>query len=408
MKAVDRKTGSKEDSKPKAKVSKYSYLMMLGHAMADVPQGSLSAVLPFLIAEHHYSYAAAAGLVLVSNLLSAVTQPIFGWLGDRDERPWFIIAGMMLAAAGITLVGFFDNYVACCVAVVTIGIGVSLFHPEGSKLANIASSDTNKGTAMGIFAVGGNVGFTGGPILATVAILAFGLKGTAVFMVPAIVASALFVPHLGDLKRIGREYKTQLREDTKSGEMPPDNVKGFAAVAIVVFFRSVIMISLNTFIPLYWIGVFMSSMAAGNIQLSIFAAVGIVATLVGGRLADVIGFRLLFRICTIALPPFLFLFAFCRTPASGTVLILIVSVLVFMCHSAFTITGQSFMPNHMGMASGVLFGLTVSIGGFFAPLIGRIGDVYGLEQAMLAVACFSIGSLVAVFFIPKPQIGPKG
>ncbi|MDR3363654.1 MAG: MFS transporter [Clostridiales Family XIII bacterium] len=375
--------------------------MLLGHATTDITQGSLPAILPFLIAEHHYTYAAAAGLVFAGNLLSAVSQPIFGWLGDKAARPWFMLVGILLAAVGITLVGFLDNYAASCAAVVVMGIGVSLFHPEGSKLANIAAGRVNKGIGMSIFSVGGNIGFTGGPIIATAAILAFGLRGTAVFLIPAVVVSFLLAPHMKDFERLGRDFKEQVKEDTKAGELPPDNVKGFTAVAVVTFFRAVMASSLNTFIPLFWIGVFLKSTAEGNLNLSIYAAAGIVATLAGGRLADRFGFRAIIRACCIAVPPLFFLFVYNRSPIAGTFLIVFVSIFLAMSNSALMVTGQSFMPNRIGMASGVLFGLTISMGGLVAPIIGRIGDVYGLERAMFTIACFSIGALVAVFFIPK-------
>jgi len=156
-----------------------------------------------------------------------------------------------------------------------------------------------------------------------------------------------------------------------------------------------------TFIPLFWIGVFMSTTAEGNMHLSIFAAAGIIATLLGGKLADTFGFRRIFRTCCVAIAPLLFFFVLNRTPLVATILILLIPLALSMANSPLVVTGQSFMPNHIGMASGVLFGLTISMGGLFAPVIGRIGDIYGLEQAMFTIAMFSIGALVAVFFIPK-------
>ena len=387
--------------KPKVKISKYSYMMLVGHVATDIAQGGLPAILPFLIAEHHYSYAAAAGLVFAGNLLSAISQPFFGWLGDKVERPWFMIAGIMLASVGITLVGFFESYVMSCIAVIIMGVGVSLFHPEGSKLANIAAGEVNKGAGMSIFSVGGSAGFSIGPIIATAAIVAFGLRGTTVFLIPAIVASIILFPNLKEFKRLGTEHKAHVKEDATSGDLPPDNVKGFTAVAIVIFFRSCIQTSLNTFIPLFWIGIFLASTTTGNLHLSMYAACGIVATLLGGRLADRFGYRRVFRIGCFALPVFIFLFVFNRTPLYATILIILVSICLSMSNSPLVLTGQSFMPRHMGTASGVLFGLTVSMGGLMAPVIGRIGDVYGLEQAMFAIACFSIGCFVTVFFIPK-------
>jgi len=398
-------TETNTNTNTKVKISKYSYMMLLGHATTDIAQGGLPAILPFLIAEHHYSYAAAAGLVFAGNLLSAVSQPFFGWLGDKVERPWFMIAGIMLAAVGITLVGYFESYVLCCVAVIIMGIGVSLFHPEGSKLANIAAGETNKGAGMSVFSVGGSVGFSVGPMIATFAIVSFGLKGTAIFLIPAVVASVILFPRLKEFKQLSIDHKAHVKEVITSGELPPDNVKGFSAVAIVIFFRSCIQTSLNTFIPLFWIGIFMASTTTGNLHLSMYAGVGIVAVLVGGRLADLVGFRLLFRICCFALPVFIFLFVFNRTPLYATILIILVAVCLQMSNSPLVLTGQAFMPNHIGMASGVLFGLTISMGGLIAPVIGRIGDVYGLEQAMFTIACFSIGVFIAVFFVPKLVTG---
>ena len=378
-------------------------MMLLGHAVTDISQGALPAILPFLIAEHHYTYAAAAGLVFAGNMLSAITQPIFGWLGDRVERPWFMVAGILLAAAGIALVGFLENYIASCVAVIVMGIGVSLFHPEGSKLANIAAGEVNKGAGMSIFSIGGNIGFSVGPLIATAAIMSLGLRGTAIFLVPAAIASIILFPRLNEFKKLSVDHMKHVREDIKTGELEPDNIKGFSAVAAVIFFRSVLMTSLSTFIPLFWIGVFLASTAEGNMHLSMFAGIGIIATLAGGRLADRFGYRRIFRTCCFVLPPVIFLFVLGRVPVYATVLMLLVAIFLSMSNSPLVITGQSFMPNHMGMASGVLFGLTVSMGGLMAPFIGRIGDVYGLELAMITIACFSIGAFVAVFFIPKKK-----
>ena len=385
----------------KTKISKYSYMMLLGHAATDISQGALPAMLPFLIVEHNYTYAAAAGLVFAGNLMSALAQPLFGWIGDKVERPWFMVAGIMLAAVGITFVGFFDNYIACCAAVIIMGIGVALYHPEGSKLANIAAGEVNKGAGMSVFSIGGNIGFSVGPIIATAAIFSLGLRGSAIFIAPAAVASIILIPHLKDFKKLSLDHMKHIREDIKSGEVEPDNVRGFSAVAIVVFFRSVLMTSFNTFVPLFWIGVFLSSTAEGNLHLSMFAGVGVVATLVGGRLADMFGHRRIFRTCCFFLPLFAFLFVLNRIPIFATVMLLLVAIALSMCNSPLMITGQGFMPNHIGMASGILFGVTVSMGGLMAPIMGRIADTYGLEQAMITIACFSIGAFIAVLFIPK-------
>lgn len=379
---------------------KYSYYMLLGHATTDIAQGSLPAILPFLVLQHHYSLAAAGGLLLAGNVLSAITQPLFGRIGDKSEKPWFMVVGVLLAGIGIALVGFLDSYVLTAVACVVMGVGVSLFHPEGSKLANIVAGES-KGVGMSIFSVGGNVGFTGGPLLATLLIGIFGLRGTAFYVVPAIVTTILLVPKLNEFKQIELEHKTTVKEQTKAKDVEPDNVRGFVSVAVVVFFRSVVMSTLNMMIPFFWVGVFLTSETVGNIHLSIFAAAGIVATLAGGRIAEVVGFRLLYRVCCTALAPLVFLFAFGHSPILGTILLILISMMLSGAQSALMVTGQGFLPNNMGTASGVLFGLTVSMGGIVAPAIGTVGDNYGMVAAMAVIAAIGIGALITVWMIPK-------
>ncbi|MDR3305873.1 MAG: MFS transporter [Clostridiales Family XIII bacterium] len=395
---MDQGTNQKEQ---KQGISKYTYLMLLGHATTDIAQGSLPAILAFLIDAHGYTLASAAGFVFAGNLISAITQPIFGHLGDKVSRPWFMIAGILMAAAGISLIGFLDSYVMTCVCAIIVGIGVSLFHPEGSKLANIAAGE-RKGVGMSVFSVGGNIGFTGGPLIATAAILIFGLKGTAIFMIPAIVTSLLLLPRLKEFKRLGEDFKASLKEETPERKaVAEDNVKGFTMVAIVTFFRATCASCLNIFIPLFFIRVFMTSVAAGNINLSIYAAAGIVATLAGGRIADRFGYRPLYRVCCAVVPPLLFFFAFNREPIFATIAIIFISIFISASHSALMVTGQGFLPTRIGMASGILFGLTISMGGIVAPFIGKIGDNFGLVPAMIVIACISVGGLVTVFFIPK-------
>ena len=379
---------------------KYSYYMLLGHATTDIAQGSLPAILPFLVSQHGYSLAAAGGLLLAGNVLSAVTQPLFGRIGDKSEKPWFMVAGILLAGIGISLVGFLTSYWLTAAACVLMGVGVSLFHPEGSKLANMVAGE-NKGVGMSIFSVGGNVGFTGGPLLAIALIGLFGLRGIGFYIIPAIVATALLAPRLKEFKQIEIEHKSRVERQTLAGKEEPDNVKGFVAVSIVVLFRSIVFSTLNMMIPFFWVAVFLTTESVGSLHLSIFAAAGIVATLAGGRLADIFGYRMIYRVCCTAAPPLLFLFAFNHSPVLGTVLLILISVLLAGANSALMITGQGFLSHNMGTASGVLFGLTVSMGGIVAPAIGKVGDNYGVATAMMVIAVISLGVLVTVWLIPK-------
>ena len=383
----------------KDKISKYSFIVMLGHFGVDMCQGALPALLPFLIIEHDLSYTAAATLLLAGNLISAISQPLFGYLGDKVERPWFMCLGMALSAIGLTLVGFFDKYILLCVATFIMGIGTSLFHPEGSKLASIVAGN-RKSVGMSIFAVGGNLGFVVGPILVVFIMKLIGLRGTAVFLIPVIIVILLLVPHLKEFTRLSNMRLAQVDEQKNEVKLY-DDWKGFLTVSMLMFFKSIVAVSMNTFVPLFFVSVLMRTPFYGSVNIAVFAASGAIATLSGGWIAEKIGVKRIYLICGTALPPLVFLFAFNDSVALATVLIIFIAFAISGAHSVLIVTGQAFLPNRMGMASGVLFGFTVSMGGVVAPIIGNIGDNFGLKIAMVTVACVSLGVMIASYLIPK-------
>src|SRR3954451_4103111 len=137
-----------------------------GHALADTCQGAVPAMLPFLIAEHHYSYAAASALVLAATVSSSVIQPVFGYYADRRSLAWLMPIGLLVAVVGVGLAGVAGDYALTFLAIVLSGLGVAAFHPEGSRFANYVSG-RRRGGGMSFFSLGGNAGFALGPLLVT-------------------------------------------------------------------------------------------------------------------------------------------------------------------------------------------------------------------------------------------------
>ncbi|MDR0518602.1 MAG: MFS transporter, partial [Clostridiales Family XIII bacterium] len=362
------------------KTKRYSYLLLMGHISTDINQGALPALLPFLIAEHGFSIASAAGLIFASNLVSSIVQPVFGHLGDKIEKPQLMCLGMLLASGGISLMGFMDSYWAMFFCAMGGGVGVALFHPEASKLAAHVSGE-NKGEGMSLFAVGGNSGFAVGPMVCSALMLAFGIHGTAAFIIIGVVTAAILMAKVKVIQSAAHEQK-EIALAAQSGEQR-DDWPSFMKVAMAMFCRSIVGTCLNTFIPLFWVYVLVQSAASGNVQLTIYSATGAVATLVGGRLADRIGFKRVVMICSIAAVPLLFALAMTRSTLVGGILIVLTGVFLNGCHSTFVVMGQGFLPNRLGLASGVLYGLTVSVGGMAAPGVGAIADHAGVPAAML-------------------------
>ena len=159
---------------------KYLYMLSTGHLSVDINSGSLPAILPFFVSEYGMDYTSIAGLMFASSFLSSVIQPLFGWLADKGSRQWFMGLGVLMTGLSLALTGFVQDYWSIFAAVTIMGIGSSIFHPEGARNVN-AIAGAQKGQGMSIFSAGGNSGFGIGPLLAVFLITTFGMKGTAVY-----------------------------------------------------------------------------------------------------------------------------------------------------------------------------------------------------------------------------------
>lgn len=358
-------------------------LLSLGHLMTDINQGAVPALLPFLIAEHRFSYTAVAGIVFATNFASTLVQPLFGHAADRFSKPWFLPLGVFLAGLGISLIGLFTSYTLIIMAAVISGIGVAAYHPEAARLVNFASGE-EKGTAMSYFGVGGTFGFAVGPIFATTALIYFGMKGTLVLLVPAsfiALVLAFQMPRLSTLEKTVNSHQT--------GQAPvtlPDRWAPFSRLTFNVIGRSIIFFGLNTFIPLYWITVLNQSKVSGGAALTVMSAAGVVGNILGGKLADRFGHIRIMFIGFSLLIPLVPALIWVNNPHIAMLLLIPIGMALFGVYSPLIVMGQKYLPNHIGLSSGITLGVAVAIGGIVAPLLGKIADIYGVWMALAGVA----------------------
>ena len=158
-------------------------MLSAGHMAVDFASGSLPALLPFLVDHFHLSYTLAAVLVLASTVSSSVVQPFFGLWSDRRGAIWLLPVGLTVGGVGMALVGVAPTYGLVVVCVLVGGFGIAAYHPEGSKFAAYASG-ARRASGMSLFSVGGNVGYALGSLVTTPIVVAIGLKGGLVVMVP--------------------------------------------------------------------------------------------------------------------------------------------------------------------------------------------------------------------------------
>src|SRR5215471_12185535 len=255
-------------------------LLSAGHFSVDLSQGAVPAMLPFFVAERHLSYAAAAGLVLAQTVSSSVLQPLFGQLTDRWPAPWLMPAGVALAGAGLGAAALLPTYGLIWLAIAISGIGVAAYHPEGARYARYASG-SRRATGMSVFSVGGNAGFAAGPVLATPILLLLGLRGGwAIGALPVAIAFAL-AAGVGRIEA-GRLAALAPAAAERAASGAADQWGPFFRLTGVLLARSILFYGLNTFIPLYWIGVFGQPPGAAGAALATLLIVGAAGTLIGG------------------------------------------------------------------------------------------------------------------------------
>ena len=372
-----------------------NYLCMVGHLCTDINQGALSACLPFLVMYNGYSYTSVAMLVFAANIASAVIQPLFGSIGDKKACPWFMALGVALAGIGIFGIGYVDDYWLVLASAMVSGIGVAMFHPEGGRLSNLAAG-LRKANGMSIFAVGGNIGFFVGPLMAAGALTAFGMRGTVVFLLPALACAVLLLAFNKRFLSLGTGDASAAAAADKR-----DQWGKFALVMGVISCRSIIEYGLMAFIPLFFVGVLGAGETTGSLMLSLFAIAGAFATLVSGRVAEKLGVHKTAFISLAVLTLALVLFSFNRSFGVAVLLVVVLTCCANLFYPAMVALGMSYLPRHLGTASGISYGLVMCVGGIADPFLGMAGDAVGLPVAILIIAAAAALGLALSIVVRK-------
>ncbi|MFJ1589092.1 MFS transporter [Kitasatospora albolonga] len=371
-------------------------LLSIGHACVDVYQGAVAALVPYFVAERAYTYAAASGIVLAASLLSSVVQPLFGMAADRRTMPWLLPVSTLVAGSGIAVSGLTGSYGPTLLFVGIGGIGVAAYHPESARVARIASRGSH--TAMGWFSLGGNLGFALAPVLVAAAVGAGGLGLTPLLVLPALVGSLLTLPVLRGLERVGSGAPGP-------GGAPrgPDDIASFVRLALAVVCRSVVFVGLSTFIAFYARERTGGGAAAGTAALVVLHLGGAVGTVLGGALAErrdrvtVVRGSYLLAVAAVAglvLVPGPAFYGFVALTSAG----------LYIPFSLQVTLAQDYLPSRVGTAAGVTLGLTISVGGLFSPLIGRLADMTSLRTALMPLIAMPALAWLLLRTLTEPAV----
>lgn len=371
-------------------------LLIAGHFVTDINTGALPAFLPFIKESLDLSYTMTATIILVFNLTSSVIQPAFGYFSDRWSVRWLLPVGPFLASLGLALLGLAPSYAWILFFASLSGIGQASYHPEGFKAASLLSGE-RKATVISFFHFGGNLGFALGPILTTTFFTFWGLKGSLLFLIPGIIMLIIFlstsqwkVPQAPSFNR----PKTGTGSSSGGGAFLP-----MVLLILTVVFRAATRLGLLTFVPFYFIKVQQSDPMVVGKYLSIFLLAGTLGVVGGGPLADRFGYKRMTLMSFAVSSLLLFLF-YMTSGTLSLVLFSMAGMFIIMSNAVTMAIGQSLMPNNLGMASGLLLGFAMGVGGISTTILGWVADHWGIPAALQAT--FVLPALAFLTFLPIP------
>ncbi|CUH96703.1 hypothetical protein P22_2793 [Propionispora sp. 2/2-37] len=376
------------------------WLITCAHAVTDLSSGALFVALPFFKVKFGLSYAELTAIVLLQNLTSSVSQPIFGYLSDRKSRPWWIPLGCFISGAmllGSLLVPSY-SLVLLCTAV--SGLGSAVFHPEGAKMVNWLSG-RSKGKGASLFAAGGNIGFALGSLFLG-ALLA---GDTAILYLFALPNVAIGILLLWTLDRFSR-LPQQKENGTGKAEIAVSLNLPLLALLGMVLTRATVNSGISTFVPLYYTSFLHGSSAYGASLLTVYLAAGAAGTLLGGPLSDRYGSKKVMLYSILPVAALLYLFKILGGVWTF-ILLAIISILLAATFTSSLVMAQKMMPGNIGMASGLTLGFSIGLGAMGVLALGHVADSAGLSWVFSLLAVLPVIGFLLTLFVREPEDLPE-
>lgn len=347
--------------------------LSLCHLLNDMMQSLLPSMYPILKQSYQLDFSQIGLITLAFQLTASLLQPVVGMFTDRYPQPYSAAVGMGLSVTGLGLLASADSYPLLLGAAACVGIGSSIFHPESSRVARLASGGRH-GFAQSLFQVGGNVGSAIGPLLAALIILPNGQKSVAWFMAAGLVA-------MGLLTFVGRWYATHGRARI-SGTSRRAHIAhlsqgriGFSIAVLValVFSKFVYMACLGNYFTFYLTETFGVSVHNSQLYLFVFLAAVAAGTFLGGPLGDYFGRKYVIWFSILGAVPFTLLLPYANLEWT-LVLAIVIGLVLSSAFSAIVVYAQELVPGRTGMIAGLFFGLAFGMGGLGAAILGEIAD----------------------------------
>jgi FSR family fosmidomycin resistance protein-like MFS transporter len=367
------------------------------HMLNDIIQSLIMSIYPMLKESLALDFAQIGLITFTFQATASVLQPLVGYLTDRYPTPYSLVVGMGSSLIGLVLIAYATTYVSVLVAVALIGMGSSVFHPESSRVARLASGGRHS-MAQSVFQVGGNFGTALGPLLAAFVVLPYGQGSIAWFSVVALLGMMLLIG-------VGSWYGKTLKRNKAA---PAEEHKALVSlgrrkvaisVALLVtltFSKHFYLVSITSFYIFYLIHTFDLPVQTAQLYLFLFLGAVVVGTIIGGPIGDRIGTRRVIWWSILGVLPFTLALPYVGLFGTA-VLSVIIGVILASAHPAIIVYAQGLLPGRVGMVAGLFFGLAFGIAGIGAAFLGWLADQTSITFVYHVCAFLPAIGLLAVF-----------
>ncbi len=369
----------------------------LSHGLNDVVQSLVPAVYPVLKQEFGLNFGQIGMITLVFQMTASLLQPMVGLFTDRRPVPFSLPIGMGFSLAGLLLLAYAPTYGVLLVAAALIGIGSSIFHPESSRVARMASGGRH-GFAQSLFQLGGNFGTAIGPLLAAFIVVPRGQSSIAYFSIVALLAMIVLI-------KVSGWYSAHLRAPRPMAKATTAPLSGkrvggsIAVLMVLVFSKHFYLASIGSYFPLYLISKFGLDKQTALVHLFVFFGAVAAGTIIGGPMGDRYGRRLVIWVSILGVLPFTLLLPYANLFWT-TVLSVVIGLVLSSAFSAILVFAQELVPGKIGMISGLFFGLAFGMGGLGAAVLGVLADHTSIDFVYKICAYLPALGLLA-YFLPR-------
>lgn len=383
------KTNTISNSKQLAQQTVFSILFTISftHFINDLLQAVVPAVYPVIKNKFDLNFTDIGLITLTYQLTASILQPFVGFYTDKRPRPYSLAISMVFTMVGLAAVAVASSFINILFAVSLIGIGSSIFHPEASRVAHMASGG-KRGLAQSIFQLGGNAGSAIGPLLAAIIVVPYGQFNIIWFCIAAVVGIVIlsgiakwYQEHL-NLKALN---KSVVKEEVHHSLSKNKVIFSLAILLVLIFSKYFYMASMTSYYTFYLIDKFNLSVQESQIYLFTFMGAVAAGTLFGGPLGDRFGRKYIIWISILGVAPFTLLLPYASLFWTG-ILSVIIGLIISSAFSAILVYATELVPGKVGLIAGLFFGLAFGMGGLGSAILGKLADATSIEYVFKVCA----------------------